>query len=90
MDTVDPLRILLSFALVIALIGLCAFAMRTVMRKNPGWALQKKVGRLQVLESKMLDARRRLVLIKRDEQEHLLLLSPNGELLIERVEKSNA
>lgn len=89
MDTVDPLRILFSFALVIGLIGLCAFALRTVMRKNPGWALKQNSGRLHIIESKMIDARRKIVLIKRDEQEHLLLLSPNGDLLIERVEKTH-
>ena len=89
MDTVDPLRILLSFVLVIALIGLSALLMRYVMRKNPGWMAGQGGGRLQVVESKMIDARRRLVLVKRDEQEHLLLLSPQGELLIERVEKNN-
>ncbi|MDX2073553.1 MAG: flagellar biosynthetic protein FliO [Alphaproteobacteria bacterium] len=89
MDIVDPIRVLLSFVLVVALIGLSALAMRFVLRRNPGWALHKGGGRLQIIESKMIDARRRLVLIKRDEQEHLLLLSPQSELLIERVEKKN-
>lgn len=89
MDGVDPLRILLSFAFVVGLMVLCALALRSILRKNPALLMQKNTGRLQVLESKMIDARRRLVLIKRDEQEHLLLLSPQGELLIEHVEKPN-
>lgn len=89
MDTVDPLRILLSLALVIALIGLSAFALRYFLRKNPGWMVQQTSGRLQVVESKMIDARRRLVLVKRDEQEHLLLLTPQGDVVVEQVEKKN-
>lgn len=87
MDTVEPLRILLSFGLVIGLIGMCALGLRVLARRNPQWMMQQTTGRLQVIETRMLDARRKLVLIKRDEQEHLLLLSPQGETLIESVKK---
>ena len=38
--------------------------------------------RLKVKESLMLDPRRRLVLVKLDEREHLLLLSPAGDLVV--------
>lgn len=84
MDTVEPLRLILSFGLVLALIGLFAVALRWFAARNPKW-LVPSAGRLQVVESKMIDARRKMVLVKRDSQEHLLLLSPNGELLIETV-----
>jgi flagellar protein FliO/FliZ len=36
-----------------------------------------------VLETLPLDALRKLVLIRRDASEHLLLLSPNGDRLVE-------
>jgi flagellar protein FliO/FliZ len=36
-----------------------------------------------VLETLPLDARRKLVLIRRDATEHLLLLSPEGNRLVE-------
>jgi len=86
MEEYSLLRVLFSFGLVLGLIGMFALALRTLAQKNPGWAMQKTGGRLQVIETKMLDARRKLVLIKRDEQEHLLLLSPQGELLVEKIE----
>lgn len=85
MDAVDPLRIILSFGLVVGLIGMLALGLRYMAKKNPLWAMQKNTGRLQLVETRMLDAKHKLVLIKRDEQEHLLLLSAQGELLIESV-----
>lgn len=84
MDTVDPLRIILSFMIVVGLIGLFAVMLRYVARKGPNWAMQKG-SRLQVVETRMIDAKRKLVLVKRDEQEHLLLLSAQSELHIETV-----
>lgn len=88
MDTVDPFRILFSFLLVIGLIGLCAGVLKWYLKKNPGGLPFQKDGvRLKVLETRMIDAKRKLVLIQRDEQEHLLLLSPNSETLIEKIEK---
>ena len=40
-------------------------------------------GRLAVKESLMLDGRRRLVIVARDGAEHLLLLSPQGDVVVE-------
>ena len=39
--------------------------------------------RLKVSEMLSIDARRRLVLIQRDDREHLVILGPNGETVIE-------
>ena len=39
--------------------------------------------RLQVLDATAVDARRRLVLVRRDDTEHLLLLGSHGDLVIE-------
>jgi flagellar protein FliO/FliZ len=89
MDTVEPLRILLSFGLVISLIGMCALGLRWFAKRNPKW-LAPSAGRIQIMETRMLDARRKLILIKRDEQEHLILISPQGELLIESVKDKNS
>lgn len=87
MDMVSPLRVIVAFGFVLALIGLCALALRTYLNKNPGFAsMRRRVGRLQIVETKMLDARRKLVLVKRDAQEHLLLLTPNGDVLVEKIE----
>lgn len=39
--------------------------------------------RLKVVEYLPLDARRRLVLVRRDQKEYLLVLGPSGETLVE-------
>ncbi|MDD3446085.1 MAG: flagellar biosynthetic protein FliO [Zavarzinia sp.] len=38
--------------------------------------------RLAIVESLAIDPRRRLVLVRRDEEEHLLLLGPGGDLVV--------
>jgi flagellar protein FliO/FliZ len=41
-----------------------------------------KIRRLQVLESQMLDPKRRLLLVRCDDAEHLILLGVGGETLL--------
>lgn len=41
-------------------------------------------GRLAVTAQIALDTRRRLVLVRRDDREHLLLLGPNNDVVIEQ------
>jgi flagellar protein FliO/FliZ len=43
----------------------------------------KPGGRLKVVEVTAIDTRRRLVLVRRDGVEHLLLLGANGETVVE-------
>ena len=75
------LRYLVSLVFVIGLIGVFAWALR---RFGPAGRL-KLAGqrRLAVIEILALDARRRLVLLRRDDQEHLILLGPARDLVIE-------
>jgi flagellar protein FliO/FliZ len=40
--------------------------------------------RLSVIEVVPVDTKRRLVLLKRDDTEHLVMLGPNGDTVIER------
>ena len=91
MDEVDPLRILLSFGFVLALIGLMALALRFFTQRKMQFNFGKtaQAGRLQILESRMIDGRRKLVLIKRDNREHLLLLSADKETVIESFDAQN-
>ena len=39
--------------------------------------------RLKIVEFLPLDTRRRLVLVRRDDKEHLLVLGPDGETVVE-------
>lgn len=83
MESVDPIRVIGAFGIVLALIGLMALGLRYFVQRRPGFDFQAKGGRLQIVESRMIDARRKLVLVKRDKREHLLLLSGDKETVIE-------
>jgi flagellar protein FliO/FliZ len=76
-------RFLFALVLVLALIAALTWAVRRFgfagqLATNAG-----KSRRLTVVEVKTLDARRRLVLLRRDGFEHLVLLGPNQDLLLE-------
>ena len=81
----DPTQILrfgAALVFVLALLGALAFAARafgflTNAQRKPGER------RLSIAESMLIDARRRLILIRRDDQEYLVLLSPHGEVVLD-------
>jgi flagellar protein FliO/FliZ len=76
------LRFALALLLVLGLIAIFAWALR---RFGFGGALRAdNRRRLQILETTPLGPRHRLVLIRRDQMEHLLLLGPQGDLVVER------
>lgn len=80
------LNFLLALIFVIGLIGVTAWAYRRFVMGR-GFAPRFGTGRnarLEVVEVRALDPRRRLVLIRRDGTEHLLLLGPNSETVVER------
>ena len=81
MDLIDYGRFVAALLFVLGLIALTAWLARR-FRLGPG-GLPSAARRLAVLEALPLDARRKLVLIRRDETEHLLLLSPEGSRLVE-------
>lgn len=83
MDTLSVTRVLMALAFVAGLIGALAWVARRFglgggMAVRPG-----KTRRLQVEEMLVLDAKRRLVLVRRDDTEHLLLLGATGEQVVE-------
>ena len=81
MDLIDYGRFLAALLFVLGLIALVAWLAR---RFRLGTGATPGAGRrLAVLESLPLDARRKLVLIRRDDTEHLLLLGTDGNQLVE-------
>jgi flagellar protein FliO/FliZ len=81
MEFADFARAVFALALTLGLIGLATVALRrfgpdAIARFNP----ERKVRRLTVVESLVLDPARRLVLVSCDGQEQLLLLG-EGRLL---------
>ena len=81
MDLVDISRFVLSFVVVIGLIGGLAWVLRRYGAGRITAAAGK--GRLGVVEVAAVDAKRRLVLVRRDDTEHLILLSPTSETIVE-------
>lgn len=76
----------LALIFVLALLGLFYLVMR---RLGIGGALPRTRGerRLRLLEVLPVDAKRRLVLLRRDGREHLVLLGPESDLLIESLDE---
>jgi flagellar protein FliO/FliZ len=80
------LRFVLALAAVLGLIGLIAWTVRR-FGLVPGGAIGAARGRrLGLVEAMPMDGKRRLVLIRRDDREHLVLLSggTGADLVIER------
>jgi len=50
---------------------------------SPGLAKPASARRLKIVESLMISPRQRLVLVRRDGVEHLVMLSPDGASVIE-------
>ncbi len=82
MSFLDLLRGVLSLAITLGLIGLAAWGVRRyapqlMARLNA----QKGERRMQVVETLVLDPARRLVLVRVDTEERLILLGEGKELI---------
>jgi flagellar protein FliO/FliZ len=83
MDFNTYLRFMIALILVLGLIGGLTWAAR---RFGFGGQLTPNAGkspRLSVVEVRTLDSRRKLVLLRRDGIDHLVLLGPNQDLHLE-------
>ena len=75
-----------QFSLALVFVIALFFVMVLVLRRfgvGGVAATSRRQRRVAVLEVTPLDAKRRLVLVLRDEVEHLLLLSASGDLVVE-------
>jgi len=76
-------RFLIALVFVLALIGLIAWLARRFGVGRVAVRARGAARRLEIIEMTAIDAKRRLVLLRRDRFEHLVLLGANSELLIE-------
>ena len=84
MEVDNYLRFVLALVFVLALIGVLALIVR---RYGPGRMVAGRRGpnrRLWISEVLPLDGRRRLVLVRRDDVEHLIMLGHGTDLVVER------
>ena len=83
MDVVQLGQAALALLFVLGLIAGLAWIVRKLGIEKRLHGNDRGIDRLGVAASWYLDPRRRLVLIKRDDVEHLLLLSQSGDIVIE-------
>ncbi|MCE2926409.1 MAG: flagellar biosynthetic protein FliO [Rickettsiales bacterium] len=83
MDSLDITRFFSAFIFVVGLIAGLGYVIRRYGNTQKWLGAGKSDGRLSVVEVRYLDPKRRLVLIKRDNTEHLLLLSDGKDMVIE-------
>lgn len=83
MDFLDFMRAILALAATLGLIGLAAWAVRKYAPDLMARLQAARPGerRLKVLESLVLDPTRRLLLVRVDEEERLILLGEGRELI---------
>ena len=77
------LNFILSLVFVLGLIGLIAWAYQRFFAGKGFSARLSSGARLNVIETRSLDARHKLILIRRDDTEHLLLLGPGVSSVVE-------
>ncbi len=76
-------KFFIAFAVVLALIGLTAWLVRRFGANRLGGTARGRQPRLAVIDAAAVDGRRRLVLIRRDNIEHLLMIGGPTDLVVE-------
>ena len=77
-------RFIIAFLVVLALIGLTAWIVRRFgAARLGGGSARGRQPRLAVIDAASVDGRRRLVLIRRDNIEHLLMIGGPTDVVIE-------
>jgi hypothetical protein len=81
----SPFTFFLAFIVVLALIGLTAWLVRRFAGNRLGAnANRGRMPRLAVIDAAAVDGRRRLVLVRRDNIEHLLMIGGPTDIVVEQ------
>lgn len=89
MDYVAYVNAFLALIFVLGLIGIVAFIFKKFSHGSFANASGNKK-RLSLQEVFYIDAKRKLVLVKRDDVEHLILIGTNSETVVEKNVKPNS
>lgn len=82
MDSIDFTQVAIAFGGLLILLALFYYGARAFSGSTRfgKWRLGQRIG---VVDSMPVDGARRLILVRRDDTEHLLLLSSHGDVVIE-------
>jgi len=91
MDIFYYIKFFSAFVFVIALMLLLGAAARRFSAQGGNYmARVKKTRRLNIVEQRIIDSKHRLVLVQRDDVEHLLLIGAEHDFLVESSIKAKA
>jgi hypothetical protein len=80
----SPITFIVAFIVVLALIGVAAWLVRRFAGNRIGANTQRgRMPRLAVIDAAAVDGRRRLVLVRRDNVEHLLMIGGPTDIVVE-------
>ncbi|WP_025037376.1 flagellar biosynthetic protein FliO [Bradyrhizobium sp. DOA9] len=80
----SPITFIVAFIVVLALIGVAAWLVRRFAGGRVGANTQRgRMPRLAVIDAAAVDGRRRLVLVRRDNVEHLLMIGGPTDIVVE-------
>ena len=82
LETINYFKFVLALLFVLGLIGGFAIIAKRSGLGNRGPIVRGKSKRLSIIETMVLDPKRRVVLVQFDNSEHLLLLGANNEQVI--------
>jgi flagellar protein FliO/FliZ len=85
MEEISLIRTLLALGFVIGLIYAVSWLLKRLPGQHFAGVTDKSSRRLTIVEQMHLDPKRRLVLVRCDEQEHLLLLGNQRELVVAEI-----
>ena len=85
MDPISYLRFIGALAFVLGLLAFGTWLLRRYGHRFPGLAIpgQASTRRLGVVEALSIGPRQRLLLVRRDGVEHLLLIGQDGQTVVE-------
>lgn len=83
MDNINFTQVALAFGALLLLLALFYYGARALSGATSRGAKWRAGQRIGVVENAPVDGTRRLVLVRRDDTEHLLLVGTHGDLVIE-------
>ena len=83
MDALTIIRALGALGLLLGVLTGALWAVRRYDIRLPGAVVRQADRRLELVERLGIDQRRSVVLLRRDDREHLVIFSPEGQVVVE-------